>query len=110
MRNALFHGSPAAIWSGVLERLMRGGCKAAIVRKRKLKQESPGAFYSAGALIVSETRHRALSPEFYLMNNISRYVGSGQRSSATMVYRLSPASRRLPRAVKICSRVCLAWS
>src|SRR5687768_7065200 len=38
---------------------------------------------------------QAASGKGYLMNNISRYVGSGQRSSATTVSSLSPSVRTL---------------
>jgi len=44
----------------------------------------------------------------YLMKSISRYVGSGQRSSATIVSSLSADSRIRLSAVKICSRAYFA--
>ena len=56
-----------------------------------------------GALVVILSTQKG-----HLMNNISAYFGKGQRSSATMVSSLSTDSRRVPSAVKICSRACLA--
>jgi len=49
-------------------------------------------------------RHRATLTAAYLMNKISEYFGSGQRSSATIFSSWSPTSRTLASAASWWSR------
>src|SRR5262245_3327966 len=51
---------------------------------------------------------RALAVYAYLMNNISRYVGSGQRSSATIPSNSSATLRTSSMAGTTSSRKCFA--
>src|SRR5437016_782759 len=56
---------------------------------------TPGSVGPVGSRLgyLARFRDRISRPNAYRMNNISRYVGSGQSSSLTIVSSLSPALR-----------------
>jgi hypothetical protein len=91
------------------ERLRRDACGAAdATRTRRVgscETEKPRVRGTRGFLASV-----GAAGSGHLMNSISRYVGSGQRSSLTMHSSLSAAARRLFSAGNTCSRMWRAWT